>query len=234
MVFSCYSHKFLALPKFWASFLHPTSPSQPVTQKNPVHQAHPYYSLHVHLFSWTLSFTCLTFLVQLVWLLRSHDKLFIICVTDSVMALRNDVTDGMEVKEGLFWRPASLQCILGGRPLGLGSIVVIFSKGRIHFILFLFSGFWQYSFRSIQKRLFRDFINFFEPAPKFWTFFTQQIFSFRKSVCTIGKIYSIPVNSDGFRTFKKSLSVSINQSTNLLTLVVCNCSPHRSALKKEN
>ena len=32
-------------------FLHPTLPSQPVSQKNPAHQAHPYYSLHVHLFS---------------------------------------------------------------------------------------------------------------------------------------------------------------------------------------
>ena len=32
-------------------FLHPTSPSQPVSQKNPAHQAHLYYSLHVHLFS---------------------------------------------------------------------------------------------------------------------------------------------------------------------------------------
>ena len=51
-------------------------------------------------------------------------------------ASRNDVTDGMEVKEGLFWRPARLQCILGGQ-LGLGSIVVNFFQ-REGSILFLF------------------------------------------------------------------------------------------------
>ena len=52
-------------------------------------------------------------------------------------ALRNDVTDGMDVKEGLFWRPARLQCILGGQPLCLGSIVVNFFQ-REGSILFLF------------------------------------------------------------------------------------------------
>ena len=55
------------------------------------------------------------------------------------MALRNNVTDGMEVKEGLFWRPERLQCILGGQPLGLGSIVVNFFKGKDLFNFNFFS-----------------------------------------------------------------------------------------------
>ena len=52
------------------------------------------------------------------------------------MASRNDVTDGMKVKVGLFWRPARLQCILGGQRLGLGSIVVNFLKGEDLFFFF--------------------------------------------------------------------------------------------------
>ena len=50
-----------------------------------------------------------------------------------------------------------------------------------------------------------------------------QIFTFRKSAGTNRKIFSIPAYSDGFRSLKKSLQVSINQFINLLTLVVRNC-----------
>jgi hypothetical protein len=36
----------------------------------------------------------------------------------------------MEVKEGLFWRPARLQHFLGGWPPGLGGIVGFFFIGE--------------------------------------------------------------------------------------------------------
>ena len=93
---------------------------------------------------------------------------------DSSRSLENDVTDGVELEEGLFWRPARLQRFLGGWPLGLGSIVGIFFKEEEIDYPDFFGGLWQYSSRSIQKWLFRDFIELFWPAPKFWTFFSDK------------------------------------------------------------
>ena len=104
-----------------------------------------------------------------------------------------------------------------------------FWKGRIYF----FDGFWQYSLRSIQKRLFQDFIDFLWACAKNLDLFFWQIFTFGKSAHTIWKIYSIPAYSDGFQTFQRSLPVSINGSITLLTLVVCNFILHVNILSAE-
>ena len=73
------------------------------------------------------------------------------------------------------------------------------------------------------KPTFSRFYQFFLGLRQKFGLFFWQIFTFGKSVHTIRKIYSIPAYSNGFRTFKKSLPVSINRSTNLLTSVVRNC-----------
>ena len=89
-------------------------------------------------------------------------------------ASRNDVTDGMEVKEGLFWRPARLQCILGGQPLGLGSIVVNFFKGKD---LFYFNFFWWILTVLIEiypKTTFSRFYQFFGACAKILDFFSDK------------------------------------------------------------
>ena len=158
MVFSCYSYKFLAVPKFWAIFfLHPTSTSQPVSQENPGHQAHPNDSLHIHLSSWILNFTCLNFLVQFMSLSRSCDQFLIISLSDSLTAFR---------KRCHWWNGCQRRVILEACKVAMFFRRTVsrfgqhnskfFCKGRSYF----FDGFWQYSLRSIQKRLFQDFIDF--------------------------------------------------------------------------
>ena len=153
----------------------------------------------------------------------SRDLVISSSSSPSLMASRNDVTDGMEVKEGLFWRPARLQCILGRQPLGLGSIVVIFLQGEDLFYFYFYSVDSDSTYWNLSKNDFFEILSIFLGLRQNFGLFFWQIFTFGKSVCTIQKIYSIPAYSDGFRTFKKSLPASINQSTNLLTLIVRNC-----------
>ena len=156
--------------KFEQVFLHPTLPSQPVSQKNPAHQANPYYSLNVNLFSWILSFTCLNFLVQFMWLSRPCDQFLIISLSDWQPS-ENDVADGMDIKEGLFWRPARLQCFLGEQSLGLGSIIAIFFvRGGFIFSMDSDSTHWGLS----KKDFFKILLIFFGPVPKIWTFFSDK------------------------------------------------------------
>ena len=78
--------------------------------------------------------------------------------------------------------------------------------------------------RDLSKNDFFEILPiFFGPRQNLGPFFWQ-IFDFGKSARTNWKIYLIPTYSDGFRTFKKSLSVPINRSINLLPLAVRNCS----------
>jgi hypothetical protein len=129
----------------------------------------------------------------------------------------------MTIIEGLWYYGV----FFGGRPLGLGGIIGIFlGEEDIDYIDFFL---WdrQYLSRSIQKWFFWDFTEFFGPRQNFGQIFWQ-IFDFGKSARTNRKIFLIPTNSDGFRTFKKSLPVPINRSIYLLLLFVRNCSMAKS------
>ena len=203
-------------------FLHPTLPSQPVSKKNPAHQVHPNYSLHVHLFSFVLSFTCLIFscaigvTLEISWSVPHH--------------LPHWQSDGLE-KWCHWWNGSQKRVVLKackiamffrGTASGFGQHGHnFFRRGGSILFLFFFGGFWQYSSRSIQEWLFQDLIDFFEPAPKFWTFFSDKssllgnrLVPFERST----QFLPVPMV---FGLLKKSLLVSIN----LLTLVVCNCTP---------
>jgi len=72
------------------------------------------------------------------------------------------------------------------------------------------------------KTTFWGFLRIVLAAPKFGTFFLTNFRFWEIGSCQL-KVYSFPVNSDSFRTSKKSRSVPINQLENLLTLVVRNC-----------
>ena len=81
----------------------------------------------------------------------------------------------------------------------------------------------MYSSRSIQKRLFQDFIDFFRLAPIF-------LGQFSDKSSLLGNLFrpfkrssqSLPIPMV-FGVKKKSSTVSINRFINLLTLVVRNC-----------
>ena len=105
---------------------------------------------------------------------RSSDQFLIISLTDSVMASRNDVTDGMEVNEGLFWRPARLQCILGGQPLGLGRIVVNFFKRKDLFYFYFYWWILTVLIEIYPKTTFSRFYRFFWACTKILDFFSDK------------------------------------------------------------
>ena len=90
------------------------------------------------------------------------------------MASRNDVTDGMKVEEGLFWRPARLQCILGGQPLGLGSIVVNFFKGKDLFYFYFFRWIVTVLIEIYPKMTFSRFYRFSWACAKILDFFSDK------------------------------------------------------------
>ena len=76
------------------------------------------------------------------------------------------------------------------------------------------------------KTTFWRFLRIVLAAPKFGTFFLTNFRFWEIGSCQL-KVYSFPVNSDSFRTSKKSRSVPINQLESLLTLVVRNCRSNR-------
>ena len=224
MVFSCYSHEFLAMPKFWVIFLHPTSPSQPISQKNPAHQAHANYSLHVHLFSWILSFTCLIFLIgvtlEILWSVTYH--------------LHHWQSDHLE-KWCHWWNGSQRRVILEACKVAMFFKRTVsrfgqygsnfFQRGRSIIFLF-FSVDSDCTHWGLSKNDFFEILLIFLGVRQNFGLFFWQIFTFGKLAHTIQKIYSISASYDGFWTFKKSLPVSINWSTNLLTLVVRNHFSH--------
>ena len=105
---------------------------------------------------------------------RSSDQFLIISLTDSVTASRNDVTDEMEVNEGLFWRPARLQCILGGQPLGLGRIVVNFFKRKDLFYFYFYWWILTVLIEIYPKTTFSRFYRFFWACAKILDFFSDK------------------------------------------------------------
>jgi len=81
------------------------------------------------------------------------------------------------------------------------------------------------------KTTFWRFLRIVLAAPKFGTFFLTNVRFWEIGSCQL-KVYSFPVDSDSFRTSKKSRSVPINQLENLLTLVVRNCTSHYGYRRK--
>ena len=140
-------------------------------------------------------------------------------------------SSGIELEETLFWRPARLRRFLGGRPLGLGGISRNFFSRRRRWIILIFSVDSNRTHRDLSKNDFFEILSIFLGLRQYFGPFFWQIFTFGKSARTIWKIYSIPAYSDGFRTLKKSLSVTINRSINLLTLVVRNCTQEPTTCK---
>ena len=223
MVFSCYSHDFLAAPKFWASFFAShvaisaslsekscSSSSSLLLSACPSLLLNP--QLHLPHFSCAIGVT-----LEISWSVHHH--------------LPHWQCDGLE-KWCHWWNESQRRVILEAC-----KVAMYFRRAASRFgqhsskfferggsILFLFFSMDSDSTHwDLSKNDFFEILSIFLGLCQNFGLFFWQIFTFGKSVHTIRKIYSIPVYSDGFRTFKKSLPVSINQSTNLLTLVVRNC-----------
>ena len=140
-----------------------TQSFQPVSQQNPLIYS-PYNPPHLCLFSQILSFTiaCLIFLVahwQWVLLLGSCDQCIVFL--GDWLPWKNDVISKTALEEELFWRPVTFL----GQLLGMAAIFL--NKNYVNF----FGGIGQYLSRSIQKRLFWDFSDFFGPRQYFGPFF---------------------------------------------------------------
>ena len=224
MVFSCHSHEFLAAPKIWASFFASyiaisaslsekscSSSSSLLLSAYPSLLLNP--QLHLPHFSCAIGVT-----LKISWSFLHH--------------LPHWQCDGLE-KWCHWWNGCQRRAILEACKVAMyfrrtasrfGQHCSTFFQREGSILFLFFSVDSDSTYWDLSKNDFFEISSIFLSLRQHFGLFFWQILTFGKLVCTIQNVYSIPAYSDGFRTFKKSLPVSINQSTNLLTLVVRNCS----------